>query len=338
MKLHSKIGLFLSLLLLMSLASCKKQEPNHKFLLNEVMVDNQSNFQDDYGMRSGWIEIFNRAYSTADLAGFLLRVSSVPGDTATYIIPKGDVLTKVRPRQHALFWADNSPRRGTFHTNFVLSVEADNWVGLYNSGRKLIDEVVVPAGVLKANQSYGRVSDAAKDWQVKDDSADKYVTPCTNNQTIESNPKMDKFEQHDPVGVGMAISAMSVVFTGLLLLFLSFRLVGKVSIGFSERNRRKAAEKQKGSKAGAGVGGATATGVAGSESAGSGVSASGASGTASGEIPAEVLAAISMALHEAQGGNHDVEDMVLTIGRVSSPWNARSNGMRELPQRNFNKR
>ena len=331
MKPNVKIGLFLSLLLLVSLSSCKQQESNHKLVLNEVMVDNRTNFQDDYGMRSGWIEIFNRAYSSADLAGYLLRVCSVPGDTATYIIPKGDVLTKIRPRQHALFWADNSPRRGTFHTNFVLSVEAANWISLYDSGRKLIDEVVVPAQALKADQSYGRVSDAAKVWQVKDDSAEKYVTPSTNNQTIESNPKMDKFEQHDPVGVGMAISAMSVVFTGLLLLFLSFRLVGNLSIRFSERNQRKLQEAASGKgagKAGAGAGGGNGKGKA---------DAAGAA-DASGEIPGEVLAAISLALHEAQGGSHDVEDAVLTIGRVRSPWNARSNGMRELPQRTLNKR
>ena len=325
MKPHYKIGIILSLLLLVGLSSCKQQGSNNKLVINEVLVDNQQNFQDDYGVRSGWIEIFNKAYSSADLAGCLLRVSSVPGDTATYFIPKGDVLTLIKPRQHTLFWADNNPRRGTFHTNFQLSLTADNWVGLYDSGKNLVDQVVVPAASLKADQSYGRVSDAAGEWQVKDDTAEKYVTPSTNNQTIESNPKMDKFEQHDPVGIGMAISAMSVVFTGLLLLYICFRIVGRLSVHYSERNQKKAAAGQQGT---AGAAGANAPGT---NAGGAGGKA--AAPTADGEIPGEVLAAITMALHEAQGGDHDVEETVLTIARVHSPWNARINGMREMPQR-----
>ena len=142
------IGMFLSLMLLVAFSSCKEQKPNNKVVINEVLVDNQSNFQDDYGLHSGWIEIFNKSYSSADLAGCLLRVSSQPGDTATYFIPKGDVLTLLKPRQHTLFWADGAPRRGTFHTNFVLSKTNENWIGLYDSGKKLLDQVVVPDSAL----------------------------------------------------------------------------------------------------------------------------------------------------------------------------------------------
>lgn len=91
----NRIGIFLSLLLLVGFTACTETKSNSKLVINEVLVDNQSNFQDDYGVHSGWIEIFNRAYSTADLAGCLLKVSSEPGDTATYFIPKGDVLTSI---------------------------------------------------------------------------------------------------------------------------------------------------------------------------------------------------------------------------------------------------
>ena len=282
--------------MLIGFTSCTEQKSNSKLVINEVLVDNQTNFQDDYGVHSGWIEIFNKAYSTADLAGCLLKVSSQPGDTVTYFIPKGDVLTSIKPRQHTLFWADGNPRRGTFHTNFVLSKTNANWIGLYDSGKKLLDQVVVPAGILAANQSYARVGDASAEWEVKGASADKYVTPSTNNQTIESNPKMDKFEQHDPVGIGMAISAMSVVFLGLILLYICFKLNGKAAIKLRKRNamiahnitdKEEAKEKKLG------------------------------------EAPGEVIAAISMALHEAQGADHDVEETILTISRVKrsySPW------------------
>ena len=175
----TKIGIFLSLLLMVGLSSCGERKSNSKLLLNEVLIENESNFQDDYGVHSAWIEIFNRSFGSADLAGCLLKVSNQPGDTATYFIPKGDVMTLAKPRQHALFWADGEPNRGTFHTNFTLNAATENWIGLYDSGKKLLDQIVVPAGVLSVNQSYARVSDAAEEWEVKGGSPEKYVTPST---------------------------------------------------------------------------------------------------------------------------------------------------------------
>lgn len=51
---------------------------------------------------------------------------------------------------------------------------------------------------------------------------------------------MEKFEEHDSVGIGMAISAMSVVFCGLILLYISFKIIGKISVNLSKRNAMKA--------------------------------------------------------------------------------------------------
>ena len=65
----TKIGIFLSLLLLVGLTSCVEKKTNSQLMLNEVLIDNQSNFQDDYGLHSAWIEVFNKSYGSADLAG-----------------------------------------------------------------------------------------------------------------------------------------------------------------------------------------------------------------------------------------------------------------------------
>ena len=304
----TKIGIFFTLLLVLGVcSSCGEKRSNNKLLLNEVLITNEGNYQDDYGLHSAWIEIFNRSYGSADLAACLLRASSQPGDTTTYFIPKGDVLTLVKPRQHSLFWADGEPRRGTFHTNFTLDPEKENWIGLFDSGRNLIDQVTIPAGVLKTNQSYGRVSDAASQWEVKDGSAEKYVTPSTNNKTIDSNAKMEKFEEHDSNGIGMSISAMRVVFCGLILLFIAFKIVGKASVSLSKRNAMKAkgiTDKQE------------------------------AKEKKLGEAPGEIFAAIAMAMHEMQSDVHDVEDTVLTITRVKrsySPWSSKIYTLRETP-------
>ena len=148
------LGIFVSLLLMLGICtSCKESNTGSKLLLNEVLVQNETNYQDDYGLQNAWIEIFNKSYGSANLAGCYLKYSSQPGDTTTYFIPKGDVLTIVKPRQHVLFWADGEPRRGTFHTNFKLSTESSNWIGLYDAGKKLLDEVTIPAGLLQADQS-----------------------------------------------------------------------------------------------------------------------------------------------------------------------------------------
>ena len=298
------IGIFCSLLLALG----------SKLMLNEVLVDNRTNFQDDYGVHSAWIEIFNKSYGSADLAGCYLKHSSQPGDTAVYFIPKGDVLTKIKPRQHALFWADDKPNRGTFHTNFLLETDKDNWIGLYDSGKKKLDEIVIPAGLLQADQSYARVDDAAAEWEVKDESAEKYVTPSTNNKTLDKNVKMEKFEQHDSIGIGMAITAMAVVFIGLILLYIFFKFIGKASV----RLRTDRAMKAKG--------------ITDREEA---------KEKMLGHAPGEVYAAIAMAMHEMQSDVHDVEETVLTITRVKrsySPWSSKIYTLRETPQHTPHKR
>ena len=307
------IGIFCSLLLALGFTSCTS-EGESKLMLNEVLVDNRTNFQDDYGVHSAWIEIFNKSYGSADLAGCYLKHSSQPGDTAVYFIPKGDVLTKIKPRQHALFWADDKPNRGTFHTNFLLERDKDNWIGLYDSGKKKLDEIVIPAGLLQADQSYARVDDAAAEWEVKDESAEKYVTPSTNNKTLDKNVKMEKFEQHDSIGIGMAITAMAVVFIGLILLYIFFKFIGKASV----RLRTDRAMKAKG--------------ITDREEA---------KEKMLGHAPGEVYAAIAMAMHEMQSDVHDVEETVLTITRVKrsySPWSSKIYTLRETPQHTPHKR
>ena len=304
-----KIGILLSLAVMLGFTSCGQKEVNTKLVLNEVLIENESNFQDDYGVHSAWIEVFNKSYTSADLAGYLLKMSNQPGDTATYFIPKGDVLTLVKPRQHALFWADGQPNRGTFHTNFVMDNNTTTWVGLFDSGKKLIDQVTIPAGTLNVNQSYARISDAAIEWEVKGADANKYVTPSTNNKTLDGNAKMEKFQQHDKAGIGMSITAMSVVFFGLILLYICFRAIGKLAVNLRRKNAmeakditcKKEAKEQK-----------------------------------LGEAPGEVIAAISLAMHEMQSDVHDVEETVLTITRVKrsySPWSSKIYTLREIPRR-----
>ena len=66
------------------------------------------------------------------------------------------------------------------------------------------------------------------------------MTPEAANYVENSNPKVDKFAEKDPEGVSMSITAMSVVFIALIVLYLFFKLVGKTAIRMSARRAMKA--------------------------------------------------------------------------------------------------
>ena len=52
----TKIGIFFTLLLMLGVcSSCGEKKSNNKLVLNEVLITNESNFKDDYGLHSAWI-------------------------------------------------------------------------------------------------------------------------------------------------------------------------------------------------------------------------------------------------------------------------------------------
>ena len=297
-KIH--LGILLSLFSFVGFTSCGGNESEEsKVVLNEVLTLNKENFQDDYGVHNAWIEVFNKSYGTVDIAGYKLAVYNGLGDTIFYNVPKGDVLTKIKPRQHALFWADGMPNRGTFHTTCTLDTIKANWVGLYDNGGKLIDQVQVPT--LEADHSFGRIDDASAEWVVKGgNNANSYVTPSTNNMTIEKNVKQEKFAEQDSNGIGMSITAMLVVFFGLIILYAMFRLLG---LGMQSKKTTENAKVETKTE------NKPATQTTGKEG--------------------EIYAAIAMALHEELGNVHDTESGILTITRRTSEWNDKHQMLRK---------
>jgi Na+-transporting methylmalonyl-CoA/oxaloacetate decarboxylase gamma subunit len=292
--------------------------------INEILVINEDNFQDDYGNKSSWIEIYNASPGTVNMAGCYF--TNDLNNPKKYMVPKGDVLTKIRPRQHALFWVDNYASRGTFHLNFAFDPDKANFIALFDAdGSTLIDSITVPAGQ-RPDISYGLVEDGWTQkrleeeirlnplykggnqlWIYFDDSFNdgRFTTPSSNNKILDTNERIENFRENDANGVGMTLTAMGVVFLGLIVLFLIFKLVGNIAVSLSDRRAMKA------------------TGV--SKEAARDIT----------ERSGEVYAAIGMAIYEATE-LHDEEHTILTIkntARSYSPWSSKIYTLRELPNK-----
>ncbi len=280
--------------------------------INEILVTNTDDFEDDFGNKNGWIELFNTSYATVDISGCYL--TNDPNNLTKYLIPRGDILTKIKPRQHTLFWADSEPYRGTFHINFLLS-DSHEILFVSSDGRTILDRVVIPHYVISDNVSYGRFRDGV-DIKNSDKTIDidktwgvlSRTSPSTNNYGADIEPPGMVLMKIDPYGAIMSFTAMSVVFLSLILLYIVFKNTGNYNIGLS---RKKAERAAKGSKR-----------VVSEE-----------------EISAEVFAAISTALHTyfEDDEAHDIEHTILTIDKVTrnySPWSSKIYTLREIPKKN----
>lgn len=278
--------------------------------INEVMVENDSSVVDDFGRHHAWIELFNSTFGPLEISSVYLTDDKT--NNTKYPVPLGDVNTEIPARQHVLFWADGEPNKGTFHTSFTLEPGKDNYIAIYDAnGLTLIDEVVVPAS-LKPGQSYARKVDGEGGtdpdaWEVRDGSDHLYVTPSSNNIIKDNNEKVRTFSEQDENGFGMAIMAMCIVFSALLLLSICFKIISIIGARVSKSNKAKTAA------------------AAGTEH----------HAESQEQDSGEVIAAIAMALHEHLDA-HDRESTVLTINKVRraySPWSSKIYGLRELPLR-----
>lgn len=197
---------------------------------NEVLVFNDSNYVDDFGKHSSWIEIFNSARNTVDMGGlFLTNDMSNP---TMYKIPKGQPITKIAEQSYLVFWADGNDTHGILHVNFKL--EDSKLVALFDSdGKTLIDSLVLPANA-KHDVTFGSIEDGSD--------LRGYLAKSTPNSSNVTEPKVtgaELFAKFDPTGVAMIAIAMGVVFLALALLFVFFKNMGRM---FKREKKEKDAE------------------------------------------------------------------------------------------------
>lgn len=285
-------------LLLVSFGAAAQQQTAMR--INEFMTINTSDLQNDYGVHGQWIELFNSSYGTVDISGCYL--TNDPNNLKKYMFPKGDLITKIKPRQFVIIWADGNPTNGTLYTNFNFA-PGEELLFVGGDGKTIIDRVKVPD--LQENQSYARTTDGKGEWHIA-----QHTTARAANITHTEETKSQKMARIDPYGWIMALTAMSVVFTALVLLYLIFKQIGNASI---RRSRKKTAASNAPE--------AVKAAVAAAEEATGG----------------ETYAAIAMAMHlfKEENDAHDEESFVVTLShtdRTYSPWSSKIYSLRQLPQ------
>ena len=318
----NKKGLFLALFAFVLSFSAFAQ---HKGLrITEVMVENNTNITDEYGNRHAWIELYNTTRKTMQISTVFITNERIPeGQTPVkekmYVIPLNDEKTKIHHLQQAVFFADGDPWKGTFHASFELKPGEENYIAIYDAdGLTKLDEVVVPAN-LPADHSYARTIEIedwhliesnefnASEWEIRNgQEKDSAITPGINNQVIELNDKIEKFQKLDGNGVMLTLMAMLIVFSALILLSICFYAFGKINAKIARKNKAVAQGKSE-------------------EEDHADVE----------NDSSEAIAAITMALYQHLNA-HDYEDTVLTINTVKraySPWSSKIYSLRELPKK-----
>ncbi|PKP19732.1 MAG: hypothetical protein CVU04_05350 [Bacteroidetes bacterium HGW-Bacteroidetes-20] len=314
-----------TLMILLSLTSFAQRAIDLR--INELFINNVDNLTDEYGRHVPWVEIFNTSYNKVNIAECYLTndttglAAGVP-TSKWYRIPKGDPKTIIPQRGYLVFYLDNTPTYGVFHTNFnPLDSLANNYIALISSnGRTLIHLFPYSESLKTATHSFGYRFDFGEEEVEVDEkmvpnlSELEFFTPGSPNNTISSKTKAEDLQEKDQYGIGIILISMTVVFTALFIIFIILKLFARFNNKKPSRLKIHSAQKKNKSN----------EKVAESEPIEKIIDSG------------EELAAISMALHSYLNSAHDHESEIITIETPSahfSPWSQKSLMVKRVPKR-----
>ena len=281
-------------------------------IIAEIMAQPDSTgLLDDYGRRSGWIELYNTSTGTVSYGGCFLTDDR--NNLKKSLIPPTDLRTKLGPRQSVVFFASGNGHDGTFYAGFTLRPGSTIYL-VSNDGRTIVDSLAIPAQLTAGKSVVKKAIDLReKVFEAQADAASP--TPGAPNKDPNSESKAQKMSRLDPHGFILAITSISVVFCALAILWGLFNSL------FSPK-KPKAPKDSKASKV---------------------------KKAPAGSLSPEVAAAISLALEQELGGEvyaaiglaldqylnecvHDSESFVLTYRMQPSAWNRKGQTFRQLPK------
>jgi len=171
--------------------------PAPSLVINELMAENATAYQDENGDNDDWIELYNSSASSVSLAGLYLTNDNQ--DLTKFQVSMMSTET-VAAGGYVIVWADNETTEGDLHTNFELDAAGD-YVGLaYMNGctPEIVDEIDYTA--LAADESFGRETDGNEPWVVftisTPNAMNEYIVSVEelNTGTLKAWPNPNKGE------------------------------------------------------------------------------------------------------------------------------------------------
>ncbi len=123
-------------------------------VINEFSASN-SVYEDPFGEKDDWIEIYNNGANPVDFGGFFITDNL--SNKTKHRIPFAGAETILQPGQYKLLWADEQIGQGPLHLSFKLSADGEQ-IGIYQKvGAALIKVDEVTYGRQQQNTSYSRI-------------------------------------------------------------------------------------------------------------------------------------------------------------------------------------
>lgn len=308
-----------TVLVLAAAVSLRAQNVSDLIISEAVAEPDSTGLLDDYGRRSGWIELYNKSTGTVNFGGCYLTDDRT--NLKKSLIPKSDLRTKLGPRQVVLIWCSGRGADGTFYADFTLAPGKTVYL-VSNDGRTIIDSLAIPATLPYGLAAYKQAYDIRQqEFEFVDNP--EVPSPHMVNGDHGSITKGELMKERDPHGWILTVVSVSVVFSALAILWFLFWLL-------FDRPAKKAAK----------AGDASTTlsmtkgkrGVILSDSEESEVAAAIALALDM-ETDGDTYAAIATAVHlYLNDAIHDVEPGIVTIRRSESAWNNKSLNFRKLPR------
>lgn len=304
------------LVLLVSALALKAQNVSDLIISEVLAQPDSTGILDDYGRRSGWVELYNKSTGTVNFGGCYLTDDRSALRKSP--IPKSDLRTKLGPRQTVLLYCSGNGHDGTFYAGFTLAPGKTVYL-VSNDGRTIIDSLQIPAG-LPVGKSVIRLAEDIRQQIFETVLEPATPSPAIVNGDQNAATKGERMKERDPHGWILTVVSVSVVFCALAILWFLFWLL------FDRSAKKKAKEGTSLSKT---KGKRTVTLGESEESAVAAAIAMALDMEQGGDRYAAIAAAVHLYLSESV---HDIEPGIVTIRRAESGWNNKSLIFRKLPR------
>ncbi len=152
-------------------------------MINEVLINNEYNWPDEFGQFEDWIEIYNKNNYPITIEEYFLT-DDISNPTKYRLKPKN--ASVIPANGYQLFFASDERNRGAAHTNFKLSANETLFLFAPDS-TTIIDEIDLPA--LDVDFSYGSSPNGSTNRVVFDS-----PTPLNNND-LSSILELEKIKK-----------------------------------------------------------------------------------------------------------------------------------------------